>query len=172
MSKPPTLQPCVGCGALVADWDGPAHAYIGASPGCWRVYGDVLAREYGELRNPGWHRLTVDAYAAQHAGVESRRSTQSVCAHLVALQLVIERKLAPEYVTRLIVSAVRLAPEFHWLAPPNFAGTLTVLDVAQTVSAGDHETAVRRWANSVWHAWQPHHVQVRRWAERVQPRRD
>src|SRR5436190_1879442 len=40
--------PCIGCGVLTPDADGPTHPYLGASPGCWAVYGEVLAREYGE----------------------------------------------------------------------------------------------------------------------------
>ena len=75
-------RPCAGCGALVPVTDGPTHPYIGASPGCWAIYGEVLAREYGEYAYPPVHRLTVDAYAAQHPGVPSRRSIQSVAIHL------------------------------------------------------------------------------------------
>src|SRR2546426_1032303 len=98
---PPTER-CVGCGALVPAVDGPIHPYIGASPGCWRTYGEVLAREYGEYAYPAVHRLTVDAYAAQHPGVPGRRSSQSVAVHLMSLCLVLEQGLEPGAATRAI----------------------------------------------------------------------
>ena len=74
--------------------DGPTHRYIGASAGCWALYGEVLAREYGDyaLYVPV-HRLTVDAYAAQHPGEASRRAVQSVAVHLIRLHFRLERDL-------------------------------------------------------------------------------
>ena len=51
-----TLRRCVGCGAVVPDIDGSTHPYIGASAGCWEIYGQVLAKEY---RYPPVHRLIV-----------------------------------------------------------------------------------------------------------------
>ena len=132
------------------------------------MYCDVLGREYGDFRNPTWHRCTVDAYAAQHPGVPSRRSIQSVAGHLVALHLLLERGLEPGYVTRVLgaaaaASATRQAP-FHWLDPPSFAGSRTVLDVAATEGIAAHERMVRAWAADVWAAWSPHHRTVRDWA--------
>ena len=95
------LRPCVGCGALVPEIEGPTHRYLGASPGCWAVYGEVLEKEYGDyLRYAPVHRLTVDAYAAQHPGVPSPQSIQSVAVHLIRLHLVLERGLRPSGPTR------------------------------------------------------------------------
>ena len=85
------LIPCAGCGAIVPNTDGPTHRYIGASPGCWQRYGQLLAREYGEYAYPDEHRLTVDAYAVQHPGVPGKQSSQSVAVHLMSLCLVLER---------------------------------------------------------------------------------
>ena len=36
-------EPCVGCGAQVPKKQGPTHEYIGASPGCWELFGQLLA---------------------------------------------------------------------------------------------------------------------------------
>lgn len=164
----PPLQPCPGCAGLFPPTDAPTHAYIGASPGCWAVYCEVLGREYGEQRNPRWHRHTVDAYAASHPGVESRRSIQSVAGHLIALHLLIDRGLEPSFVIKAIGAAVRSAPTFHWLEPPSFAGAMNILDIAATTTTQQHERAVYAWAESVWRAWQPHHATVRAWADALQ----
>src|SRR5689334_17173258 len=85
-SSPPAqaTSACPGCGLVLAEHDGPTHAYIGASPACWAKYGELLVREFGELRNPEVHRLSVDTYAVQHPGVPERRSIQSVAVHLMA----------------------------------------------------------------------------------------
>lgn len=32
-----------GCGALAPDQDGPVHKYMLSAPGCWTLYGSVLA---------------------------------------------------------------------------------------------------------------------------------
>ena len=60
--------PCVGCGARVPKMDGPTHRYMEASPGCWHVYGQVLARDYTDPFLRAVHRLTTDTYAVQHPG--------------------------------------------------------------------------------------------------------
>jgi len=95
-----------GCGGIFPDTDGPTHLYLGSSPGCWAVYSDVLAKEYGEYRYPEVHRLTVDAYAVQHPGTPSRRSIQSVAVHLISLYLMFERGLDAQKATAAIGWAV------------------------------------------------------------------
>lgn len=159
------LIPCSGCGALVADVDGPMHKYIGASPGCWAIFGEVLAKEYTDFaRYAPIHRLTVDVYAAQHPGAPSRQSIQSVAVHLVGLCVVLERGLDFAQATDAIRQTLKRRAEFVWLDPPAPSDWLTILDVAGAQDLAGHESVVRRWAESVWEAWSPHHATVRRWA--------
>jgi hypothetical protein len=148
---------------MVPDDPGPTHAYLGASPGCWAVYGRVLAREYAEPYAPGTHRLTVDAYAAQHPGVPERRTIQSVAVHLMSLWTVFERGTDPARATHMLRHALESPERFTWLQPPaKFAKT--VLDVADAPDYAPHATRVRAWARATWDAWAPHHETVRRWA--------
>jgi hypothetical protein len=169
MSSAQPCSPCPGCGGLFADTDGPTHAYIGASPGCWAVYGKVLAKEYGEYRYPAVHRLTVDAYAAQHPGTPSRRSIQSVAGHLISLYLVLKRGLDAKRATAAIREAVAQSGRFLWLEPPPSLGALTVLDVARAADLAEHVRLVEQWANSVWDAWAEHHETIRKWALMLLP---
>jgi hypothetical protein len=157
------LTPCIGCGALVPDVDGPTHRYIGASPGCSGVFGEVMAKEFGEYRYPPVHHLTVDTYAVQHPGTPSRQSIQSVAVHLISLFCVLERGLDSERAIEAMRRALRYSEEFEWLEPPPSPGALTVVDVAKARDFGEHEDLVRRWAESVWDAWSPHHETVKRW---------
>lgn len=159
------LRPCHGCGALVPETGGFTHRYIGASPGCWAVYGEVLAKEYGDLRYWRSHQLTVDAYAAQHPGEPSPQSVQSVAVHLIGLYLQLERGLRPEEIIRARKRTASRKRDLVWLEPPVLAGDLTVLDVRDAGDPDEHGRLVRLWARSVWQAWAPRHDTVRRWAE-------
>lgn len=134
--------------------------------GCWEIYGQILAKEYGEFRYPQMiHRMTVDTYAVQHPGKPGRQSIQSVNLHLVSLYLLIERgasgKLANESMKRVSENVERLT----WLTPPVPNGTLTVLDVVRAETLDAHAEAVKAWAKNVWDAWAPHHATIRSLAE-------
>jgi len=155
---------CVGCGAIVPDIDGPVHEYMESAPGCWSAFGDVLAMEFGDFRYPECHRLTVDTYAVQHPGTPSRRSIQSVGGHLISLHLMLERGLDSVTATRALRRAVSRASMFSWLTPPASQGPLTILDVREATDLDRHQALVRRWAETTWQAWAPHHATVRAWA--------
>jgi hypothetical protein len=158
------IETCRGCGAVVPGMDLSGQRYIGASSGCWAVYGTVLAREYGEWRYPAIHRLTVDTYSVQHPGTPSRQSIQSVAAHLIGLLVVLELGWPAARATQAIRSAVERSERFIWLEPPRTRGDLTIADVAKAASLAEHEQVVQRWAHSVWESWRFHHATIRHWA--------
>ena len=85
------LRLCQGCGALVPDVDGPTHRYIGASPGCWAVYGELSEKEADNFCYMRSHQMTVDTYCAQHPWTPSPQAIRSVAVHLVGLYLRLER---------------------------------------------------------------------------------
>lgn len=152
-----TVRACPGCSLELpvepaAAYDG----YFNASPECWRVFGEVVATEY-LLPAARTHQLTVDAYAAQHAG--GPHPDKSVAVHLVGLHLVLQRGLPPTHVPALLnrlASTVTAWPHFD---PPLQAGPLTVADVALAAAEARAGT-VRGWAESVWGAWSDHHQAV------------
>jgi hypothetical protein len=134
-----------------------------SSPGCWAVYGEVLAREYSNVAFSQTHRMTVDAYAAQHPGHPSPQSIQSVAGHLIRLCLLLEHGLEIERADAAMLKAIESKKKFAWLTPPPSRGALTVLYVHPASSVEDHVQRVRAWAGSVWAAWAPHHDQIRQW---------
>jgi hypothetical protein len=82
---------CLSCKVLVPAIEGPTHEYILSVPGCWQLYGEILAKEYmPENYDADLHRITVDAYAAQHPGIPNRRAIQSVNVHLISLFAIFE----------------------------------------------------------------------------------
>src|SRR4051812_41313815 len=93
----PIHDSCSGSGS---DSDGPTHEYMGAPAGCWKIFGDVLAKEYSDREYWKVHRLTVDAYAAQHPSGDDPRQIQSVMVHLLALHLTLDKKLPEDKVRK------------------------------------------------------------------------
>ena len=163
------LRPCPGCGVLLPETAGSTHRYIGASPECWSAFGEVSGKEYGDFRYARVHRLTVDAYCAQHPGEPSPQAVRSVAVHLVGLLLQMERDLDPEELyavhKRMSSLAKEGKKEVFWIEPPTFFGEPTILYVLGAKGPDEHAERVHEWARSVWEAWSPHHETVRRWAE-------
>lgn len=154
---------CQGCGGLFPDVAGPTHRYMESCPGCWTVYGEVLAREYSDPAYFAVHRLSVDTYAIQHPGKPSRQSIQSVGLHLIRLSLLLEQRLDSRYANDAMRAATKIKHAMTWLEPPASLGTLTVAEVITAKTPEQHVSMVRNWAHSAWQAWSPHHATVRSW---------
>ncbi|MFK8014305.1 MAG: DUF5946 family protein [Gammaproteobacteria bacterium] len=148
-----TREPCFACGAMAPSDDGPSHAYMLSSPGCWALYGEVLTREYSDpALFASSHRLTVDAYAAQHPGdLSQQRSRQSMWLHLTALYAVLELDWSHD-------AAMRLLKTLTGRALPEPTVTPGVFDVnVERVAAAnraEHHHTVERWARTTLSAWQ------------------
>ena len=160
---------CPGCGGRFPDIDGPVHRYMESSPGCWAAFGEVLAREYSDSAYFEVHRLTVDTYAVQHPGTESRQSIHSVGVHLIRLCLFFEHGLSAEHANEAMLQAARFKDAFWWLEPPASFGPLTVADIVTAGSAEEHQGLVRAWARGTWEAWSTHHDTVRAWLSAQYP---
>lgn len=159
-------SPCPGCGAMVPVHNGPTHRYIGASAGCWGIYGEVLAREYENVAYFASHRLSADTYMVQHPGTPSPQSIQSVNIHLIGLYHTLVLNSSSDAATKALQQAVTIHKgKFEWLEPPDEPGKLTILDVYAAKDAVEHAAVVRRWAESVWEAWAAHHDTIKRLAE-------
>lgn len=161
------VEPCFSCGAMVPVTDGPTHRYVLSSPGCWAIYGEVLAREYQDSAYMAEHQLTVDAYAVQHPGEPTPAARRSVLFHLISLCAVLEHEQSPGRASRLLQRLGAMDLEPAWLTPPRDLGSVTVQDVHEADGCEAHLAAVRRWARSAWRAWSPHHDHVEGWFNRV-----
>ena len=129
------------------------------SPECWEVFTEVLGKEFSNAVLFGQvHQLTVDAYAAQHAGGNHR--DKSVIIHLSGLHLVLDRRLRPTVVPPLFQQLATVVRVWPHLPPLAVKWAVTVFDVALAESVEDHARLVREWANCVWRAWSPHHQAI------------
>jgi len=154
---------CFSCGGLYPDIEGPTHQYMKSSPGCWAVYGDILAREYSNPEYFEVHRLTVDAYAVQHPGAKDRQSIHSVGLHLIRICLFLEHNLKAEDANNAMLQAGKEKHRFLWLKPPLALGDFTAEDVFEAGNVSEHKERVREWARSAWEAWADHHGTIRSW---------
>jgi CTP:molybdopterin cytidylyltransferase MocA len=157
-------EPCPGCGARylphVVD---EAHPYIGASAACWSAFGEVLAREFGDVTFGRVHRNTVDVYAVQHPGADARRERQSVALHLIGICHWLEHDLDMERLNAITQRLANADRDWPRLDPPT-GYPMTVVDLLATRDGAEHVSLVRRWAVTTWEAWSTHHDVVRAWA--------
>ena len=157
-------EPCPGCGArYLPQMADETHPYIGASPACWATFGELLAREFGNVAFGRLHRQSVDVYAVQHPGTDERRQRQSVALHLIGLCQWLEHDVEFD---RLNAITQRLASEdrpWPWLTPPE-SYPMTVGDLLVARDGPEHLRLVREWAEATWGAWAPHQDLVRAWA--------
>jgi Family of unknown function (DUF5946) len=154
---PERTLPCVGCGGLVPDEDGPIHRYMTASPGCWRIYTELAA---GGMPASPWAGLTVDAYAVTHPGVPGPQSIPSVWIHLIALCFVLVRGWPVDQAIRLRRVGADAFAGWPWLEPPASMGDVTAVDVAATTRTDAAAELVRGWVHGAWAAWIDHHPAV------------
>ena len=167
MMMGPHLEPCPNCGLVLPYSSGEKHPYLGASAACWTLYGEVLEREYSNPAYMAVHRITVDAYAAQHPGKEESRTVQSINVHLVGLYLTLERKLHPDFARRAIAALTREKDQLHWLEAPTPLGEIRVDDVLKAATPEEHAIRVTEWGGSVWQAWSSCHAEVISLADRA-----
>jgi len=158
---------CCGCGGEFEELDGPTHAYVLSSPGCWKAYGEILAREYQDPAYWPLHCLTVDAYAVQHPGVDTAQARNSVGIHLSRLCLIVEAGWPIGRANSAMVQIIARKTHYPWLTPPAQPGAVTVRHVLAAQTAPEHLASVDRWARSVWEAWAEHRATVRKWVEAI-----
>jgi hypothetical protein len=156
-----------GCDLELLEEDGPTHAYLGASAACWRIYGEVLAREYEDLNYWRAHQYTAHAYAAQHPGKPNPQTIQSINVHLVALYLLLEKELEPHQVAKPMAQLAKIKAQLEWLEPPDSRGELTIREVHAAQESAQHLDLTQRWAKSVWQAWKHQHTAIRSLAARL-----
>jgi CTP:molybdopterin cytidylyltransferase MocA len=157
-------EPCPGCGArYLPQMLDETHPYIGASPACWATFGELLAREFGNVTFGRVHRQSVDVYSVQHPGTDDRRQRLSVALHLIGLCHWLEHGVEFDRLTSLTQQLANEDRAWPWLAPPT-SFPMTVGDVLVARDGPEHVRLVTRWAQSTWEAWSDHHATVRGWA--------
>ena len=130
------------------------HGRSNASEACWQLNGEVAAHEAAHVAALGrLHQLTVDTYAAQHAGGSAARI--GVAFAVIGLRLSLDEGWSGEEVRdahQYLGANFKAWPEF---AQPAERTWMTVYDVALATSPDERARLVHRWAAEVWAAWEP-----------------
>jgi len=139
---------CPDCGAQLRD---------DVTAGCLGLYQELSVQTLSD-RDPTFpHQMAVDAYAAQHAGRDSKPITTAFA--LIGLHLVCERGFTGRQAQRAHMFLGRRRQDWPGFTPPADRGALTVADVI-AAGADGRNAALRRWAESVWAAWRDEHTHV------------
>ncbi len=166
MPPPPATETCT-CGVNLPVITGPIHRYMLSTPSCWEAYGRLLAREYEDPSRWRTHRITVDAYAVQHPGVDTPQARNSVGIHLSRLCLLFDRGWPLQRANAAMLAITAKKFDYPWLSPPVNISGVNVLDILAVTNAGEHMAAVERWGRAVWLDWQEHHPTVHQWLLRI-----
>lgn len=157
---------CVACGYNAAPLvGGAAHVYMGPSPECWALYGEILVRKYSDVDYARAHRLMTDAYCAQHSVGEDRRARKSLHIHLAALMLHFEDGCSQQDVVQFLKSAAG-SEDFPPLAAPAPKGRLTIERIHVASNADEHWAAVQVYGAAAPAARRVHHSVMRALIER------
>jgi hypothetical protein len=165
-----SFEICPGCKLSLPIFDGPTHDYIGASPSCWALFGQVMAREYGGPAYMKVHQLTVDAYAVQHPGRAEPRAVRSVWGHLASLYLQLEQGVPTDRAKQVIPLVTSQSESLGWIEPPEQCSAMTIADVVAAASPAEHCSVVEQWARSVWNCWSSHHRRIAAIADEARAR--
>ena len=154
---------CPGCGLKLPGSDAPipGDPRRNASAACWQLYGEVTGYELQHVIRLGrYHQITVDTYAAQHAGDSG--PPIGLAFALIGLHLALEEGLSGSEVRaahQSLAGRFRIWPRF---AAPTALATITVFDVASARSPDEHADLVLQWARSEWERWGTAHDAVAR----------
>ena len=157
---------CFSCNAEIPDIEGEVHRYMDSSPGCWKLFGQILEKEYSDPLYWSNHRITVDAFAVQHFGRPSPQAIQSVNLHLASLYLIYNKGFDVKLADKGLTTLAKYKSELFWLVPPNNVGEITVADILKAQTAEEHCQLVFEWGKSVWDAWVIHHQTIKNFVER------
>lgn len=137
------------------------------SAACWRQFGLVLSEEYSRPELGATHRLSVDTYAVQHPGDQSRQAIQSVGLHLARLMILLETPLPPKEANDVMRRLGERKVGLEYLERPS-SFSMTVADVVPLAGTEHHSDRVRLWARSAFDDWKEHHDYIRTWATPAQ----
>ncbi len=111
------------------------------------------------------HQYAVDTYAAQHIG-DQTRPIMTIFA-LIGLHLALDKRFTGREVQLAHIRIGKRKRAWPRLAPPAYAGELTVRDVLATDIDAERGERLRAWAISVWNMWEAQHDYIRKTTERT-----
>ena len=152
---------CNGCGVELEYIEGETDPYQCSTSACWKIFNQLLAKEYSSPEYFVAHRFTADTYMVQHPSNISRASIQSVWIHLVALYLTLEREMPFPFIIRVMTAITAPKQQYEWLTPPDpNRYKYRVNDLINEITTENYSKIVKEWTMDVWLAWNEHHSKI------------
>jgi hypothetical protein len=116
---------------------------------------------YYTLAHPGSdfiHQHIVDIFIAQ----EANESTKPIAINfaLIGLYLYLEKACTGREVQHIHMRLAKQKLAWFKFPLPETRGQITVSDVLDAAAGQERDEMIRRWAKSVWEAWQASHQQI------------
>lgn len=161
------METCPGCGVKTEQSAGSVHRCSESTPGCWALYGQLLAREYQSFEYMQVHSLTVDAYALQHPGQVSPQTNLSANIHLASLYSYFMLDFPVSRLPEVKGLLAERTIQYDWLQPPASQTGINVKSVLQSKNAAEHQAAVIKWSEYIFSVWKPHHTTAAGYLEQL-----
>lgn len=126
---------------------------------CEELFHELGLVKFNEPQLAKAWRTVVDCYAMQHD--RYIRSGKSLAAHLTGICIATECS-GEEGAFSVVQKWLSGRLDVPKLEVPDSRGKVTVDDVLSS-SRDDRPRHVRRWAESIWSAWEAHQNQARTW---------
>ena len=104
------------------------------------------------------HQVLVDAYAAQHANINTKPIATAFA--LIGLHLLLDCGYTGKEVQLAHMRLAKRSKVWPSFIPPKGTGELTVKDVLAVKPGTERDAMIRTWAASVWAAWKKEHDTV------------
>jgi hypothetical protein len=153
------LSRCPGCGLLLPETHGDPPPRWNASPACLLLASDLACYTVAKQDPEFIHQHAVDAYAAQHAGGQTRNIT--VVFGLIGLYLAVEKGYKGRQVQQAHMRIARTRRDWPRLEPPARPAGITVQDVLLAGSDAEKDAMIRAWMAAVWESWADRQAWVR-----------
>ena len=142
-------------------------APLGSLEFCFEVLAGINAKEYSDPEFGVVNHLSTDAHALQHP---EDHGIKNNAFHLARLCWILEYEGSAAIGSgpKWLEESFDGTPENIELEPPKIGerGEFTVAGILPAIPADEHEILIRRWAQSVWEAWEKYHDWARSWVEK------
>ena len=149
---------CPGCGLKLESGNLSLDEYYNSPCACRKLFDELSAFTLSLSDKEFIHQLVVDAYSAQHSGINMKPITTVFA--LVGLYLTFEHGYNGKEVQRAHITLGKTHRQWPRLNPPAEKSALTVLNVLQSLTPENHRERINSWGKSVRLLWISEHENI------------
>jgi hypothetical protein len=152
---------CPGCRVRLPDKDLFSPDRFNASGECWELHDELTAYNISFSNIDFFAQHSVDAYGAQHAGENVKPINTAFS--LIGLYLAIEKGYTGRQI-QLAHMELGRNKKITWpkLERPTEPGAVNISHVLQATPGNERKVLIKKWAASVWQAWEKEHTWTRK----------